>query len=93
MSSTLTINNVCYKVSGSDALQVSGDVAMMGMSMMGIVVSCICVLLFAFLMTTSQSFVIKVILVCCASSLANSIYKYFTVKGDLDTLKSRMAPC
>jgi len=91
---TVTINNVCYKApSGDDALKATGDVALMGMSMIGILLNCVCVLLFGYLMTTSESLLIKVMVACCASSLVSSIYKYWTAKSDLDTIKSKMTPC
>jgi len=87
-SAKVTINDKCYTGSPSDTLQAFGDSATMGMSIAGMVVTIVCLLLFVYMSVTSPSMVPKIIAVCCACSLASSVWQYVSAKNDIETLKT-----
>lgn len=87
-SATVNINGTCYTGSPGDTFQAFGDSAKMGMSIGGIILTCICCSLFAYMATTSTSALPKIMAVCCICSLVSSIWQYFNAKMDIDSLKT-----
>jgi len=89
MSSTVTINNTCFKGNSNDTFQAFGDGFQIVASMIGIVINCICLSVFIFWATTTKTerAIPVIISICCALSLMTSIYKYYTSQADIDNLK------
>ena len=88
LSSTVTINNTCYTGSPGDTFQAFGDAAKLGMSIGGIILTCICCSLFVYIASTSPSVFPKILAGCCILSLLTSIQQYFTAKMNIDSLKN-----
>ena len=89
------INGECYKGTPDQALSAFGYSAKIGMTKVGIVITLICVLLFAYIATTTPSAVPKVIAVCCLSSMIGGVVQYFTTTADLESLKksTKLSSC
>ena len=87
-SATVYINGTCYTGSPGDTFQAFGDSATMGMSIGGIIITFICCSMFLYIAMTSSSVLPKIMTACCVCSLASSIWKYFSAKMDMDSLKN-----
>ena len=89
------INDECYKGTLEQSLNALGYSAKIGMTTVGIAIALICVLLFAYIVTTTPSAVPKVIAVCCLCSLIGGVVDYFTTKSDLESLKksTKLSSC
>ena len=86
-SATVTINGTCYTGSPGDTFQAFGDGAKMGVSIGGIILTCICCSLFVYMATTSTSALPKIMAGCCILSLISAIWQYFSAMMDINSLK------
>lgn len=94
-SSTVTVNDTCYKGAVADTVKAFGDAITMGGSIVGMIITCICCSLFAYISLSSPSVLPKIAAACCVCSFASSIWKYFEAKNDIEKMKSsgQLQPC
>ena len=86
-SATINVNGVCYTGTPEATLEHFGESAKMGMSIGGIILTCICLILFIYISMTSPSVLPKIMAVCCACSLASSGWQYITSKMAIDSME------
>ena len=89
MSSTVTVNNTCFKGNFNDTAKAFGDGLQIVTSLIGMVINCICLSVFIFWATATKTerAIPVIISICCALSLMTSIYTYYTSQADIDNLK------
>ena len=87
-SAKVTINDTCYTGTPEDTLKAFGDSATMGMSIAGIVITTFCLFIFVYISVTSPSALPKILALCCACSLASSVWQYISAKNDIDSMKT-----
>lgn len=93
--SRVQMNGECYTGTSEYTMQAFGDVATMGLTGMGALFTCICVVLFAYISSTTPSVVPMIITACCVGSMCTSLGKYYMARTDLSSLKDsgKITPC
>ncbi len=87
MSSKVTLNNSCFTGKPSDTFAALGHGAKMAFTMSGAVVTCCCIMIFAYISTTSASALPKILAGCCVLSLLSSVFQYFGAKSKIESMK------
>lgn len=89
VSGTVQINSTCYTGDFASTAKAFGDSATMGFSIIGMIITGVFILIFGYISFTSAGTLPRVMLACCALSLASTVWQYFMAKMDIDSLKSQ----
>lgn len=92
---TMRIGDKCYKTTGADGLSYTGYAASEIANIGGLVITCICILIFGAIAISSKNSLAIVMLVCCCSSMAGGIWNEFDIKSKQDAIVARSpaTPC
>ena len=103
-SATFNLNQVngiirngdkCYNSNAADGLAFIGYGVSEGLNIGGLIITCLCILVFGAIAISSKNSLAIVMLVCCCSSLAGGIWNEFDIKSKQNAIiaRSPATPC